>query len=51
MVAGIETPLDMASIALQDKRESVYSELNRQEADTILLLNKGKKPQAQDSKE
>ena len=41
----------MASIALQDKRESDYNKLNKQEASTILLFNKGKKPQAQDFKE
>ena len=42
-VAGIKTPLDTASIALQDKRESVYSKLSKQETNTTLLLNKGKK--------
>ena len=29
MIAGIETPLDIISIALRDKRESIYSELNK----------------------
>ena len=48
---GIKTPLDITSIALQDKRESVYSELNGQKANTIPLFNKGKRPQAQDFKE
>ena len=40
---GIKTLLDTASIALQDERESVYSKLSGQEADTILLFNKGKR--------
>ena len=40
---GIETPLNMASIALRDKKESIYSKLNGQDTNTILLLNKGKK--------
>ena len=43
---GIKTLLNIASIALQDKRESIYSKLSRQEADTILLFNKDKRPQA-----
>ena len=44
--------LYLASLCtLQDKRESVYSKLNKQEANTIPLLNKSKRPQAQDSKE
>ena len=46
IVAGIETLLDIASITLQDKRESVYNELNKYKASTILLFNKGKRPQA-----
>ena len=28
-VVGIKIPLNMASIALQDKRESIYSKLNK----------------------
>ena len=51
MVVGIKTLLDTASIASWNKRESIYSELSKQEADTILLLNKSKRPQAQDFKE
>ena len=46
MVAGIKTPLDTASITLQNKRESIYNKLNKQEASTILSFNKGKRPQA-----
>ena len=42
-VISIKTLLDTASITLQDKKESVYSELNKQKADTILLFNKGKR--------
>ena len=29
IIAGIETPLNTASITLQDKRESVYSKLSK----------------------
>ena len=29
IVIGIKTPLNIASIALQDKRESVYNKLNK----------------------
>ena len=36
----------MASITSQNKRESVYNKPNKQEANTILLFNKGKRPQA-----
>ena len=36
----------MASIALQDERESIYNKLSEEEASTILLFNKGKRPQA-----
>ena len=43
---GIKTPLNTASMALWDKRESIYNKLSKWEASTILLLNKGKKPQA-----
>ena len=50
IVAGIETPLDTASITSRDERESIYSKPSRQKASTILLLNKGKRPQAQDFK-
>ena len=46
MVVGIETPLDTTSITLQNKRESVYNKPSGQKANTILLLNKGKRPQA-----
>ena len=43
IIAGIETPLDIASITLQDNRENSYKNLSRQEASTTLLFNKGKK--------
>ena len=43
---GIETLLNIASIASWDKRESIYSKLSKQEANTTLLFNKDKKPQA-----
>ena len=43
IIAGTETPLDMVFIILWDKRESIHSKLSRQDASTILLLNKGKK--------
>ena len=46
IVVNIKTLLDIASITLQNKRESIYNKLNKQEANTILLLNKGKRPQA-----
>ena len=45
-IAGTETPLNITFITLQDKRESIYSELSRQNTSTILLLNKSKKLQA-----
>ena len=45
-VVGIKTLLDTISITLQDKRESIYSKLNKLKASIILLLNKGKRPQA-----
>ena len=41
----METLLDIASITSRDKKERVYSELNGQSTSTILLLNKGKRPQ------
>ena len=28
-IAGIETPLNIISITLQDKKESIYSKLNK----------------------
>ena len=43
---GIKTLLDEISITLQDNRENIYSELSGQSASAILLLNKGKIPQA-----
>ena len=44
-VVGIKTPLDMAFIALQDKRESIYSKPSKPKASTIPLFNKSKKLQ------
>ena len=43
MVVGIETPLNTASIASQNKEKSIYSKLSGQDTSTILLLNKGKR--------
>ena len=43
---GIKILLNTASIALQDKRENIYNKPSGQEANIILLLNKGKRPQA-----
>ena len=45
-VADIKTLLNTASIALQNERESIYNKPNKQKASTILLFNKGKRPQA-----
>ena len=50
-IAGTETPLDTVSIASRDERESIHSESSGQDASTIPSLDKGKKPQAQDSEE
>ena len=42
-VMSIETLLDIIFITLYNKRENIYSKLNRQSISTILLLNKGKR--------
>jgi hypothetical protein len=47
-VTGIETPLDMTSIASQDDRESVHSEPSNQSGSATPSLDKGKKPVTQD---
>ena len=47
---GIKTPLDKISITSQDNRENIYNKLSRQSASATPSLNKGKMPQAQDSK-
>ena len=47
-VTGIETPLDMMSIASQDDRERVQSEPSNQKGSAILSLDKGKRPIVQD---
>jgi len=47
LVTDIMTPLDTASIALQDGRSNVQSRLSKQiTASASLLLNKGKRPKA-----
>ena len=43
IIAGTKTPLNTVSIASRDKEGSIYSKLSRQNASTILLLNKGKR--------
>jgi hypothetical protein len=51
IVDGQETPLDIISITSQDKRDKIQDKLSGHSASTSLSLNKGKRPQTQDSKE
>ena len=45
ILVGINTPLDIIFIALQDKRSNIQPGLSKQiTANTSLLLNKGKQP-------
>jgi hypothetical protein len=50
-VNGQETPLDIISITLRNKRDRIQDKLNGHSASTSLSLNKGKRPQTQDFKE
>ena len=45
LVIGIETPLDIISIILQNKRERNQDSLSKQVTSATPLLIKGKKPQ------
>ena len=44
IIAGFKTPLDMAFITSQDKRENILNELSKLKASTTSSLNKGKRP-------
>jgi hypothetical protein len=43
-------PLDIVSITSRDERDKIQDELSGYSTSTSLLLNKGKRPQTQDSK-
>jgi hypothetical protein len=51
IVNGQKTPLDIVFITSQDKRDRIQNELSGYSISTSPSLNKGKRPQTQDSKE